>query len=197
MAESCRKKINCFCYLCGKYVFKHYRHKISKPEEEIYEYYYGKQISKNVDWAPNIMCKPCTNAIHKWWNRDIESLPLGKPMEWNDPVLYQEENCFICANNDVFGSGFNSLKNKVKQYIGVESTVLPLPSSDEIPVPKHPKDFSPSVLPTVSQPTNLDLDPGFCSSLRCARANANFTRAFRSHGSEFGDCICRRILHKF
>lgn len=165
MENECFSKLKQFCYVCGKFVFKQYRHNISQLDEEIYNYYFGAQMVREVYWAPDIICKQCRTALHKWWNEKIYSLPFGRPMEWDDPVVHQSENCYVCMNSDVFSNGYNSAKHRKKAYISVESAVIPLPHSDEYPVPKHPKKISPTFVTSIPSASDDPItDPNYTSS---------------------------------
>ncbi|XP_022919297.2 uncharacterized protein [Onthophagus taurus] len=82
-------------------------------------------------------------------HRRIKSLSFGVPMVWTDPINHDPSVCYACVNS---GSGMNRKKMRSKVYLSVPSAQIPLPLTENIPVPKPP---SPDVLSGITFSTHL------------------------------------------
>lgn len=147
MSESmsdCSKRMNNFCYMCGRFTIMPTRRNITSKLAELYEQYFNIAVIKNVDWVPTIACTSCANRLRDWDKGRIESMPFGIPMIWSDPGPHDSENCYVCAN---YVWGTNRMR-KIKVYKEVRSAQCPIPHSESIPIPKRPSPTEEYVPPT-------------------------------------------------
>lgn len=63
-------------------------------------------------------------------------MQFGIPMRWRDPGQHDESACYVCQNKAVFK--WNKYGRKNVAYKAVTSALLPVPHSDELPVPLLP-----------------------------------------------------------
>lgn len=140
----CRKRFNCFCYLCGKFTVVQAQHKITTQLERIYRSYYRMAVMRNVWWAPAFMCGTCTRALRKWDRKECASMAYAIPMIWSNPGdHHQAENCYLCSN-DIGVYGMNR-KNKAHIiYTSACSAICPVLHDDNLPPPIHPAVLDPN-----------------------------------------------------
>lgn len=139
-----------FCYVCGHFTPKSHRQgALSEEFKKLYEAYFNQIVIENENWVPNIVCKTCYNDLFFWMQKKRDRMPFGIQMIWCNPGEHSESNCYVCAN---FKFGMNAKYLKNKKYIGVPSASIPLPHSENVPVPKFP---SPDILSTCTLATNF------------------------------------------
>lgn len=148
----CSEKKDSFCFVCGK--IGNPMKKISKNVAKAYKSYFGINVLENVSCAPSNCCPPCFIALIDWYNGKRRSLSFGRPMIWKNPGLHNKDKCYFCVNKL---TGRNMRTKKYKVYHSVPSTELPLPHSDEIPIPTRPDTQGASVME--SEPMDLDIMP--------------------------------------
>lgn len=105
-----REKLNCFCFMCGKFTPKEHRRKLNGQDAvACYNYYFSMTLAEmqNVDYAPEFTCITCLGALNSWWKQKRYSLPFGIPMVWTNPGEHVRENCYACSN-DKLGLNRNS-----------------------------------------------------------------------------------------
>lgn len=142
--SKCRRRLNFFCYCCGRFTRMQCKRAINCEIERLYRLYFKPhEIFKNVNWAPTIFCTSCIGRLTEWASGKIESLTFGVPMMWSEPDRHEPSECYVCLNY-VFGQTRSSRNFK---YTGTKWAYLPLPHSATVPVPKKP---SPSNLSTVT-----------------------------------------------
>lgn len=109
--------------------------------EEIYKFYFGRNIIRNVEWAPSQACKVCLNALNDWFKRKRKRMPFRNAMIWSDPGGHMEENCYVCANPI---NGQNRLKRISMTYTAVQFAQLPelYEENDIGPRPPSPSTIS-------------------------------------------------------
>lgn len=96
--SACEKKINEFCYVCGKFTIPLLRKIISTELEDIYNFYSGISVQKHKSWAPEKVCNVCYNALHAWFAEKRDKMPFKMPMIWSNPGEHDAANCYVCAN---------------------------------------------------------------------------------------------------
>lgn len=143
--SDCLSKFNFFCYVCGKFTIMTSRRKFTCEVAQIYEQYFNIPVIRSVQWTPAIACTTCVNQLQKWSKGVIESMPFGIPMLWSDPGEHVPDQCYVCVNNI---KGLNRRKARQHEYKGVPSVQLPLPHSENVPVPKRPSPTEQYVAPT-------------------------------------------------
>lgn len=135
MSANCPENINLFCYVCGKRAFSTNTALLTEQVERAFKLYFDSEIIRGVSWAPDKICKTCYNALNMWIQGKRSSLSFGVPMILTDPGEHNSDNCYACANK-ICGVNRKGLKRRV--YISVRSAQIPLPHSDEIPIPSLP-----------------------------------------------------------
>lgn len=132
----CPGNYNLYCHICGKFTIPASRLFFSGTCAKRYEQYFGMSVIRNVKWAPSIVCRTCYNQLSEWENGTRIQLPFGIPMIWCDPGSpHNAANCYVCANP---ASKRNRLNRAAMIYKEVPSAQLPIPHSDNVPVPKRP-----------------------------------------------------------
>lgn len=137
---NCNKSSDFFCYICGKYTLIGDRRNINQRIRDLYKQYFKLDIS-NQDkcWVPHIACASCVSVLLKWTKGEA-NFSFGQPMIWRDPINH-ETNCYICLTNV---SGYGRRNKHELNYANVDSVTLPVPHSNELPVPIfHPEDGRP------------------------------------------------------
>lgn len=133
--SDCFKKLNNFCYVCGKFTAMPQKNKISDQLAEIYEEYFNLAVIQNVDWVPQIVCGSCRSILYGWINGRRKGFKFGVPMIWTEPINHETNKCYVCINNF---TGLNRLKAIGDVYQSAPSAQTPLSHSDAVPVPKRP-----------------------------------------------------------
>lgn len=56
-----------FCYICGEYTYKENRKNVSDLVNRAYLGYFGAKLGDHDNtWAPNQVCKTCTEHLRQW-----------------------------------------------------------------------------------------------------------------------------------
>lgn len=131
----CSSGFNSYCNICGRFTFMPSRRRVSDEIAEKFEQYFNMTMTRNVQWAPSIVCTGCVNKLRDWYNGKRECMPFGVPMLWYDPGVHNGEKCYSCVN---FSARFNRSKLASYEYQSVPSAQTPLPHSENVPVPKKP-----------------------------------------------------------
>lgn len=131
----CRKRMNQFCYVCGRFTIQNSRRIISDLDEQLYRLYFRMAVIRDVWWAPKTMCSTCRQALHRWHSKKSAMMPYAIPMIWSKPADHQADNCYACAN-DVYGLNRNTRAKFV--YKIVTAAIFPIPHDEYLPVPIHP-----------------------------------------------------------
>lgn len=156
--SDCTGKINLFCYICGKICIPRSEN-FTATLKTAYTAYFNQPIIEN-DYVPEKVCGTCFVYLINWWNGKREKMPFGVPMIWTNPGEdHDNSNCYACANDYI---GLNRKKKNKKIYIGVQSAQLPLPHSNDIPVPRRP---SPDVRTVDTAFQSIPSDPSEFHSL--------------------------------
>lgn len=145
--EKC-SKLNNFCYVCGRFTIMPSRRKISFEIADLYQQYFSQSVVSGVVWAPSIVCTTCIIHLNKWKNSG-DAMPFGVPMIWLHPEVHDADNCYACVNHVV---GMNRRKSGSLAYTETTYSQLPLPHSDEIPVPQRSiptEQYMPSIFQSV------------------------------------------------
>lgn len=145
MSDACSKKINNFCYICGKFTIMPMKKKISPEVAKMYEQYFNISVIRDINWVPSIACSTCVARLYDWQNGRRESMPFGIPMIWSEPINHETDKCYACVNKV---QGLNRKKVSDHAYISVPSAQTPLPHSDTVPIPKKPSPTEEYVPPT-------------------------------------------------
>lgn len=160
--ENCNSDANLFCYVCGKFVAARLRQKFTNSFEEGYRLYFGREIIKNVRWAPNKCCPTCYRGLLYWLSGKRQSLPFGVPMIWSEPEEHDAQQCYFCLYK-VFG---HSMKTREKVVLRSQPhAITPQAHSEDIPVPPLPdsqSEYSSNVESELSE-FNANLEEVDCS----------------------------------
>lgn len=135
--SDCKTKINWFCTICGQYTLKSKRRAITESIESAYRYYFSLDMVKNVPWAPNVCCLTCVSTLLNFMKRKRQRMPFGIPMIWRLALAHRSAGCYVCVNQKVLK--YNR-KTRISsyQYKATPLVSLPVPHSDELPVPRQP-----------------------------------------------------------
>lgn len=130
----CNKSSDSFCYVCGLFVPISDRRQISDKLKLLYLQYFGMEVrNQEFCWVPHVACSTCRRGLERW-SQNKEHLKFGVPMIWRDPINHQT-NCYICLTNIV---GFSARNRHRVTYANVSSVTLPVPHSQDIPIPPSP-----------------------------------------------------------
>lgn len=131
--EDCKRKINNFCYICGRFTLAESRQLIPSDTAALCKGYFDISFIQNVDWVPSFACKSCVNRLHEWGNnRGQKKMPFGFPMIWLDPGPYDVQNLYVCINSFY---GLNRLKGRKFECKSVPLAQTTVPHSESLPVP--------------------------------------------------------------
>lgn len=131
---ACKRKMDMFCYVCGRFTIIKSRKGISAQLEQIYRQYYRMAVIRDVWWAPQFMCSSCYGWLYNWRRQKIDSMPFGVPMIWSKPDGHHADNCYACANDTY---GLNRHTRSAFIYKSVYSAVRPVPHDEYLPVPER------------------------------------------------------------
>lgn len=165
MAE-CMKKIDWFCYTCGKYTVPKHRRTMTDLFKHWYKYYFSLTVIEQ-NWVPKICCQTCYTNLVRYSKRQIDAMPFGRPMIWMRPKPHTAENCFVCQNY-VFGAS----RNKKYDVKPASSVILPVP---------HSADLRPPPLPPM--PENGKNYENVIDEIECVATSSNENVATSSSGN--------------
>lgn len=148
--DFCARKMNEFCYICGKFTIPSMRKDFSPLLESLYSMYFGLTLYKNVSWAPNKVCAVCRNALWAWYREKRKKMPFKVPVIWENPGPHHPADCYVCCNN-VFG--LNRRGRNGFTYCSVPSAILPVPFGPNEDGPKKP---SPTVIESLIMPSTSE-----------------------------------------
>lgn len=135
MASSRRKCLNdpdCFCYICGEYIFSDQKKSISDFVKRAYNSYFKIKLGdQDKTWAPHIVCKVCVEHLRQWTNGTRKSLKFGIPMIWREQRNHIND-CYFCM---VSIKGINGRNKSKWRYPDLDSAKRPVSHSQDIPVP--------------------------------------------------------------
>lgn len=148
--ERCLRRLNFFCYCCGRFVRNLTRRPIYTDIENLYNLYFRPHvIIKGVNWAPSVFCKSCINRLTEWASGTSSQMNFGVPTMWSQPVgEHNSGECFVCCN---YGYGMNRKAAAKRTIQSTRWVQLPLPHSDTVPVPKRPSPMNISSGPSESE----------------------------------------------
>lgn len=107
--------------------------------EEVYQFYFSKQVIKNVWWAPSVTCQNCANSLLRWESGTQVSMTFGVPMIWNNPIHHNERECYFCIH---YTKGHNVKTMSKLKYLSTTYAFIPQPHSEDVPVPIRPSQRS-------------------------------------------------------
>lgn len=83
--DECNKKLQRYCYVCGKFVISQSLINITATAERAYKEYFGMTIIRNVPWVPHKMCRTCYNRLMSWSQGRHKAMDFGVPTVWTAP----------------------------------------------------------------------------------------------------------------
>lgn len=154
MSTSRRRCLNnpqCFCYICGEYVFQNYRKSITNFVKTAYYDYFKVQVY-NLDkpWVPKTVCQNCVVSLRQWLNGKRNSLKFKTPMIWQEPKNHYDD-CYFCL---VDINGINSNNRNKWIYPDIPSAKRPTLLTSPIQQPVLPVLASTST----AVPYQIDID---------------------------------------
>ena len=124
----CKCSLDCFCYICGQFAVVKQRMQVNHFVRNAYYAYFDMKFGdQNKVWAPHIVCK-----ILRQWTKGMETMRFGIPMIWNREPRNHVNDCYFCITPAY--SFTKKSKHKI-QYPKLDSAILPVPHSTEIPAP--------------------------------------------------------------
>lgn len=132
--DECNKSSR-FCYVCGKYTVDSVKKNLTNHLIEAYQLYYGKQVLKNVWWAPTSACENCYRSLLLWMQGKKSSMPFGTPMIWLQPENHDIQKCYFCTYYTV-GCSRRTLKNI--EYKSFSHAIVTAKHDVNIPIPLLP-----------------------------------------------------------
>lgn len=148
-------KFNRFCYVCGKHTMVTSRRNINPEIAELYRQYFSQDVILDVEWSPSIICTTCLKNLNQWKKGEINCMPFGIPMMWTRPDQHKPEECYACVNY-IFGT--NRYKVRRQSYTETKFAQLPLPHSENVPVPKRPSPTQEYLPPTFETAGDADME---------------------------------------
>jgi len=133
MSRKCLNHPDSFCYICGSYVLKKQREKISNFVCRAYFAYFDLKLGdQDKPWAPHIACHTCVAGLRKYYNGKQAALNFGVPMVWREQVNHFDD-CYFCLCNL---AGYNKKNKKDIEYPNLRSAIRPIPHGPDVPLPK-------------------------------------------------------------
>ena len=83
--KCCVLNPDCFCYICGEYIFEVNRKPISNLVKTAYQYFKIKLCNQNKPWVPYIVCQKCVICLQLWSSEKRNKIKLVTPMIWREP----------------------------------------------------------------------------------------------------------------
>lgn len=137
----CNNDPNCFCYICGEYVFQKFRLSVTDFVKQAYLECFGFPIkSQNKPWAPSVVCKVCVEELRLWATKKRLSFKFQSPMMWREPLNHHDD-CYFCVVNI---NGINKTNRSKWIYPISTSAVRPIRSLKDqlISLPSTSKESS-------------------------------------------------------
>ena len=115
-----------FCYICGEYIFKKNRRKITDFVEKTYSDYFGiGLVNQDREWTPDTVCKHCLDRLRLCTKNPNAKMRFAVPMIWREPTSHATDCYFCCVNVQTI---IKKKRNKAT-YPCVPSVTRPLPYS--------------------------------------------------------------------
>ncbi|KRZ68203.1 hypothetical protein T10_4186 [Trichinella papuae] len=78
LPRKCLSSPDSFCHICGSFVVKTKRQKITDFVRKAYFTYFGIKLGAQYKtWAPHIVCHTCIEQLQKWSKKTLKSLIFG------------------------------------------------------------------------------------------------------------------------
>ena len=184
--RKCKSSPDCFCYVCGQFTVAKQRLQVNDFVKKAYYAYFDMKLGdQDKAWAPHIVCKTCVETLRQW-TKGTKAMSFGIPMIWREPRNHVDD-CYFCIT---LTQGFtNKSKHKI-QYPNLDSAILPVPHSTEIPVPVFVKfkdcdDLNSSF---VSEGDDVT-DPDFLDISEISTSSSPSTIPQLFHQSELNDLV--------
>ncbi|GFV66831.1 uncharacterized protein TNCV_4303921 [Trichonephila clavipes] len=130
MASSrrCVPNPDCFCYICGEYVFAKYRKPISDFVKTAYHQYFKiKLCNQDKPWVPHIVCQKCVVCLRLWPSGKRDAVMFETPMISREPQNHYDD-CYFCV---VKINGINTGNQNKWSYPNLSSAQRPQLKSRE------------------------------------------------------------------
>lgn len=128
-----------FCYVCGHHTDKKHRENLSADRSVIFAYEHYFQCSFfQVDYAPTIICSPCSRSLRGWRNHERRYMPFKFPIRWLEPlkIEHRAKTCYFCINHN---PGYRFEDRQKMQLIPGNNVVLPIIRTERDPLPIPPR----------------------------------------------------------
>ncbi|KRZ79014.1 hypothetical protein T10_10164 [Trichinella papuae] len=100
-SRKCLSSPDSFCHICGSFVVKSKRQKITDFVKKAYFAYFGIKLGDQYKtWAPHIVCHTCIEQLRKWSKKTLKSLIFGGSLVSREPytrlvnALAKNGTCF-------------------------------------------------------------------------------------------------------
>ena len=132
--RKCINDPNHLCFICGKFTLLKARRQITEFVKKAYRAYFGLVLGdQDKCWAPHIICTTCDANLSYFVskNKKRKTFSFGIPMMWREPRDHTTD-CYFCI---VKTSGYSSKNIHCIKYPCLDSAILPVPHSADIPIP--------------------------------------------------------------
>ncbi|GFX44248.1 uncharacterized protein TNCV_4376361 [Trichonephila clavipes] len=120
---------DCFCYICGEYVFAKYRKPISDFVKTAYHQYFKiKLCNQDKPWVPHIVCQKYVVCLRLWSRGKRDAVMFETPMIWRKPQNHHDD-CYFCV---VKINGINPGNRNKWSYPNLSSAQRPQLKSREV-----------------------------------------------------------------
>ena len=107
-----------------------YRFNVRDFTKRACEAYFGMKLGdQDKSWAPDKVCKHCTEMLRFWTQGKVSLMLFGVPMVWHEPQN-RHDDCYFCI---VDMCGWNQQKKKDWYYSGIKSARRPIPHYAKVP----------------------------------------------------------------
>ncbi|GFV38225.1 uncharacterized protein TNCV_4792111 [Trichonephila clavipes] len=151
---------NCFCSICGEYVFAKYRKPISDFVKTAYHQYFKiKLCNQDKTWVPHIVCQKCVVCLRLCSSGKRDAVMFETPMIWREPQNHHDD-CYFCV---VKINGINPGNRNKWPYPNLSSSQRPQLKSREVQpsTSKSSNDPNPCDLERNTSSENSDSDYKF------------------------------------
>lgn len=84
--RTCLNNPDCFCVICGEYMFQKFRLNVPDFVKKAYFDYFGFPLPSNAKpWIPSLLCKSCVKSLRLWANKKRPTFKYKAPMIWCQP----------------------------------------------------------------------------------------------------------------
>ena len=120
---------DCFCYICGEYIFEKYRKPISDFVKTVYHQYFKIDLcNQDKPWVPHIVCQNCAVCLRLWSSGKRDAVKFVTPMIWREPQNHHDD-CYFCV---VKINGINPGNRSKWSYPNLSSAQRPQLKSREV-----------------------------------------------------------------